>query len=102
MLLFDFCIQLNKVWSFSVKVRRYEVCIGLNELQVDNKSATWLIANLILTCSSITDLRFPSKFVVGPFLYAKVNSFYYNFLFTDLRWNTTHFESSRGVWMCVC
>ena len=59
----------------------------------NNRSAAWLIANTVLTCTSVADLGSPSKFVVGPFLYAKVISFYYNFLFTDLRWNKTHLLS---------
>nr|GEZ48390.1 glycosyltransferase family protein 64 protein C5-like [Tanacetum cinerariifolium] len=35
----------------------------------DNKSASWPVANPIVTCGSVTDSGFPSNFVADPFLY---------------------------------
>lgn len=42
----------------------------------NNKSASWPVANPVVTCGSVTDSGFPSNFVADPFLYIQGDVLY--------------------------
>lgn len=42
----------------------------------NNKSASWPVANPVVTCGSVTDFGFPSNFVADPFLYIQGDVLY--------------------------